>query len=954
MKILGFQIEINGTQRAISTSEELRRAIADIGKELKKATDVGTIKRLEGELVDLKARQNEVNKEVRESVKDRQRELTAVDKSSGAYDKLAKELNDARHRYKDLAAAEQQSTKEAKDLLKQITFLDDKLKNVDASVGQFQRNVGNYTSAFDGIGTSINNLKNASGALGKGLAVTAVGFQVFNAASQAIDELNASFEQTRIISGQIQNLTGATGAALQDQVAQAKAVAETYKQDVQEVSVAANTLSKELGVDFARALDLIEAGFRKGANAQGQFLDGLREYPAQFRDAGASAEQFIAISIAAAKEGIYSDKGLDAVKEFGLRIREQTKATGDALKAALGEKATKEIFDGLNNGSINAVDALGKVTRGLKENGVAGAELQTVIADVFGGPGEDVGQRFLFTLGDILETTDTVTQSTNAYQEQLGELYQANLDLENAQKGYNDALGDFSFELQVAKTRAKTFFAELLAGVFKFGDQLPATFKAAGSAFKAFFRTGQITEAFDAYNNTFKKEVRKIKDANEVQKAILEQFNKAEEPVKKKAQSVGKATGEALVVGSVAEIEKRKGDLDKAFERAVAGSDAQHLIAANLEKVNKELEIAIEKQNKILFEGQRKEFQQGIEETLSLLGGILERNKPDVDILDKTLQSTKKSAEAIITDIEKIVGVTTKNSAGAVKNTTEEIKKLEEQSKQSLENVISTSEQLFGAALDVIGAFQSAKAEKEQEAFDLQIEQIDENIEALEEKQQNVGRIRAKQIQREIDAAKRQREAAEQQAEEAQKKAAKREKTLALLQAVVQGSLAVIRAIAAPPGFPLNLGSVIATGVLAAAQVATIAAQPLATGGVITGRRVNDSPNVPTQPSGDNVLAVVKRGEVVLNERQQQRLGGYQTFRSIGVPGFAGGGVIGTPPISAPVATMPGASVDYLAALDRKTDAINARIDRLQAYVVSEDIRADLQEGDNLKIQATL
>lgn len=945
MKVLGFQIEINGTQRAISTSEELRRAIADIGKELKKATDVGTIKKLESELVDLKARQNEVNKEVRESVKDRQRELTAVDKSSGAYDKLSKELNDARKRYKDLAAAEQESTKEAKDLLKQITFLDDKLKGVDASVGQFQRNVGNYTSAFDGIGTSINNIKNASGALGKGLAVTAAGFQLFNIASEAIDQLNASFEQTRIISGQIQNLTGATGTALQDQVAQAKAVAETYKQDVQEVSVAANTLSKELGVDFARALELIEAGFRKGANAQGEFLDGLREYPAQFRDAGASAEQFIAISIAAAQEGIYSDKGLDAVKEFGLRIREQTKATGDALKAALGEKATKEIFDGLNNGSINAVDALGKVTRGLKENGVAGAELQTVIADVFGGPGEDVGQRFLFTLGDILETTDGVTESTNEYQQQLGELFQANLDLENAQKGYNEALGDFSFELQVAKTRAKTFFAELLAGVFKFGDQLPATFKAAGSAFKTFFRTGQITEAFDAYNDTFKKEVRKIKDANEVQKAILDQFNKAEEPVKRKAQSVGKDSAEALIKGSVAEIEKRKGDLDKAFEKAVAGSDAQRLIAANLEKVNKELESAIEKQNKILFEAERKAL-------ASQLGGFTTLLTEEIP---NALKSGVDVTTAIASDIEKIVGVTTKNSAEAVKKTTEEIEKLEDASKQSLENVISTSEPLFVAALDVIGAFQSAKAEKEQEAFDLQIEQIDANIEALEEKQQGVGRIRAKQIQREIDAAKAQREAAEKQAEEAQKKAAKREKTLALLQAVVQGSLAVIRALAAPPGFPFNSGSVVATGVLAAAQVATIAAQPLATGGVITGRRVTDSPNVPTQPSGDNVLAVVKRGEVVLNERQQQRLGGYQTFRSIGVPGFAGGGVIGTPPISAPVATMPGQSGgDVLAALDRKTDAINARIDNLKVFVVSEEVRTDLQEGDSLKAQATL
>ena len=54
-KVLGFQIEINGTQRAISTSEELRRAIADIGKELKKATDVETIQKLEKEL-ELKAK----------------------------------------------------------------------------------------------------------------------------------------------------------------------------------------------------------------------------------------------------------------------------------------------------------------------------------------------------------------------------------------------------------------------------------------------------------------------------------------------------------------------------------------------------------------------------------------------------------------------------------------------------------------------------------------------------------------------------------------------------------------------------------------------------------------------------------------------------------------------------------------------------------------------------------
>ena len=198
-----------------------------------------------------------------------------------------------------------------------------------------------------------------------------------------------------------------------------------------------------------------------------------------------------------------------------------------------------------------------------------------------------------------------------------------------------------------------------------------------------------------------------------------------------------------------------------------------------------------------------------------------------------------------------------------------------------------------------------------------------------------------------MDAAKKQRQQAEQQAEEAQKKAAKREKALAIIQATVQGALAVVRAIAAPPGFPLNLPTVITTGVLAAAQVATIAAQPLATGGVITGRRVTDRQNIPTQRNGDNVLATVKRGEVVLNERHQRMLGGAATFKSIGVPGFADSGAIGSPNVAA----LSSASNERIVEL---IEAVNGRIDRLQAYVVSDDVAKDLQERDKLRVDATL
>ncbi len=59
-----------------------------------------------------------------------------------------------------------------------------------------------------------------------------------------------------------------------------------------------------------------------------------------------------------------------------------------------------------------------------------------------------------------------------------------------------------------------------------------------------------------------------------------------------------------------------------------------------------------------------------------------------------------------------------------------------------------------------------------------------------------------------------------------------------------------------------------------------------------SGQRINDTPNVPTQPGGDNILAYVKRGEVVLNSDQQQHFGGPEAFRRAGVPGFVGGGLV--------------------------------------------------------------
>lgn len=139
-------------------------------------------------------------------------------------------------------------------------------------------------------------------------------------------------------------------------------------------------------------------------------------------------------------------------------------------------------------------------------------------------------------------------------------------------------------------------------------------------------------------------------------------------------------------------------------------------------------------------------------------------------------------------------------------------------------------------------------------------------------------------------------------------------KAAAIAQATMNTYLGATKALASlpPPASFIAAGTTIATGLASVAKIvgiggkskapkipaakdtateqqaiATInAIPPFASGGKVTG-----GPRI-RRSNGDNVLATLKTGEVVLNERQQRALGGDHVFRSIGVPGFATGGLV--------------------------------------------------------------
>ena len=161
----------------------------------------------------------------------------------------------------------------------------------------------------------------------------------------------------------------------------------------------------------------MQDGFVAGANANGEFLDMLREYPRYFKEAGISAEGFVAITANAVRQGVFSDKGVDTIKEANLRLREMTAATAAALDG-IGI-SSEEVMRQLADGSTTTFAVMQQVAAKLQELPANSSAVGTAIADIFGAPGEDARLEYIKTLADVQLSMEGAKQSADDYSKSL-------------------------------------------------------------------------------------------------------------------------------------------------------------------------------------------------------------------------------------------------------------------------------------------------------------------------------------------------------------------------------------------------------------------------------------------------------------------------------------------------------------------------------------------------------
>ena len=275
---------------------------------------------------------------------------------------------------------------------------------------QFSGGLRDADAALDDTRESADGLNDSFGKMVKiagGIAVALGISEIANATKE--------FNKLRNI---VTAYTGANGAATDDMVTTAKTIADTYDTEATAVLTAANTLTKQMGGTMESNLALIVQGFKKGANVNGEFLDTLREYPAQFRAAGLSAAESIALITDGAKKGVYSDKAADTIKEMTLSLREMTQIQRDAL-TGIGIDSSK-LFSEMNSGLKSPFQAMQQIVGEMDKFDMVAQ--QTVIADIFKGAGEDAGIQFIKGLKDIDLNLDNISDSGSGFTDVMFQL----------------------------------------------------------------------------------------------------------------------------------------------------------------------------------------------------------------------------------------------------------------------------------------------------------------------------------------------------------------------------------------------------------------------------------------------------------------------------------------------------------------------------------------------------
>ena len=268
----------------------------------------------------------------------------------------------------------------------------------------------------------------------------------------------------------VKTATGLTGDALEEATDAALVLNNVLGYEVSESSRTAGALMKNFGVSAQEAYNLIAIGAQNGADKNGDLLDVLNEYSAQYSALGLSAEEFVSSLVDGAEAGVFSvDKVGDAVKEFNIRAKHGSDTTAEAFELlGMNADVMSEKFaaggDTARTAFFEVVNALESMDDPMAKNAAA--------VGLFGTQYEDLEATVLPVLsgieGGTLDMYDAVGTLAEGAQS-MGDEWQA---------AGNSIKAAFGAAITPAVSAGSSALAGFVQGVGEFLQEHPAVTKA--------------------------------------------------------------------------------------------------------------------------------------------------------------------------------------------------------------------------------------------------------------------------------------------------------------------------------------------------------------------------------------------------------------------------------------------------------------------------------------------
>lgn len=227
---------------------------------------------------------------------DFQKQLKIDSAAEGSYTQLGAKLNDLKVKYRELSKADREG-EIGKRLIGDVKALDAELKGLDADMGVFTRNVGDYENGLlkalgkSRLGSKIEGISQQLGGFGAVFAQVAVGFAAFQAVAQAGKFVYDFAKQFEDASKVVQAASGEMGASVQANTENVIATSEAFGVSVEDVSAAAKKLADTGAVDFAGALELINEGLLSGRADSAAYVQAIADDATALENFGKVTDQ---------------------------------------------------------------------------------------------------------------------------------------------------------------------------------------------------------------------------------------------------------------------------------------------------------------------------------------------------------------------------------------------------------------------------------------------------------------------------------------------------------------------------------------------------------------------------------------------------------------------------------------------------------------------------------------